>query len=139
MEDVAGRKRHIQKKTEIAAEPNVLLQHGRDVVHNKVDAPHLVHELHPVRQQHTPARLHLVALEELRPAVFPVLALDLEGLENVRLFLSDLRVVRRQVVDLAEDFQGLGLFSVRVEVSWRFGEAEDENDDYLQSSALSAM
>lgn len=100
--------------------------------YNKINASHLVHELHPVGQQHTPTSLYLISLEQLRPAVLPMFALDFQCLEDFIFFLADFGIVRRQVVDFAEDLQCLGILTVRVKISGRFRQSEDEDDYNLR-------
>lgn len=87
------------------------------VTYNKIDASHLVHKLHSVGQQHTPASLNLISLQELRPAVLSVFALNLERLKHLILLLADLGIVRRQIVDFAKNLECLGVLAMRIEVS----------------------
>lgn len=102
------------------------------ITYNKIDATHLIHELHAVRQQHTPASLHLIPLQQLRPTVLSMFSLDFERLKDFIFFLANLGIVRRQVVDFAKDLQCLGVLAVRIKVSRRFGQSKDQDYDSLR-------
>ena len=67
----------------------------------EIDAADLVHKLHTIGEQHTSAGLHIVANKDIPPLVFAVLPLHGKRLENLILFLHNLRVVWRPVVHVA--------------------------------------
>lgn len=91
----------------------------------------MVHELHAVGEDDPPARLHFIALQELRPLVFAFALFGSERVENVLALLGNFGVLGGLIVDFAKDVEGFGVAMVCVEVTWGFREAEYEDDDEL--------
>lgn len=77
----------------------------------------LVHELHPVCQQYTAASLDFISLEELGPLVFSMSPLKGKSIEDVLLFLGDLRGVRCTVVNIAQDLESFFVAAHLVKIS----------------------
>jgi hypothetical protein len=73
----------------------------------------------------------VVAFEELRPLIFAGFLFDFQGLKNFAVFLGNLRVVGRAIVNVAKDLQCFFMSTVFVQVAWRLGQAEDEDDNDL--------
>lgn len=101
------------------------------LLHNEIDTAHLIHELNTISEHHSSSSLNFVALEDIPPPVFAVLALELQRLENVLLLLGDFLVVGSAIKDFAEDLERVVVATVGIEPSRGFGNAENKDDNKL--------
>lgn len=90
---------------------------------------YLIHELHTPSQEHSTASLDLISLEDARPLVFAMFALQRNGFSDLTIHDRHLWAVRRLVPYVAHHLQCFFLAIVVVEPSWAFWHAEDHVDD----------
>ena len=100
-------------------------------LHYKVDTTHLVHELHTICEQHATSGLHFVTLKQLRPLVLAGETFSLQRLEHICLFSGDLGMIRLRIVDVAKHLKRFFVPAHFVQVTRRFRDAEDNQNDKL--------
>lgn len=141
-------KHHLQ----VGCHADVFLQRRRDVVavicqekqtesgkghhlHDKVDATHLIHELHAICEQNTTTSLDLITLEKLRPFILAGLTLSLKSSEHVLLLLCNLGIFRCAIIHVAEHLKGFFVLTHLVQVARGLGDTKDNENHNLCSSA----
>lgn len=72
-------------------------------------------------------------MEQVAPLVATFLGLQTDGFEDVVLFLDNLGVIRRAIVDVAQNFEGLFIPASIVEVPWRLWKTKDQSNDDLST------
>jgi hypothetical protein len=94
--------------------------------HTKIDARELIHEQAKPRQTNASSRLQDVLLEYGRPLLRTLVLLEGEDLTNRLHFGDNVRIVRREIVDGADDFECFIHATAFSQPSWRLRQAPDD-------------
>jgi hypothetical protein len=97
--------------------------------HTKIDARELIHEQAKPRQTNASSRLQDVLLEDGGPLLGTLVLLEGEDLTDRLHFGDHVRIVRRKIIDGADDFECFVHATAFSQPSWRLRQAPD-NEHY---------